>query len=76
MSKTCGKTFTPGQKQEVSREFQRFMAILIDAGQKRLAPLRKFCDSVGQVSDSTPEHGLAILNHLAGLSRINPCGGI
>jgi hypothetical protein len=72
MSKTCGKTFTPGQKQEVSREFQRFMGILIDAGQKRLDPLRKFCDSVGQVSDSTPEHGLAILNHLAGLSRINP----
>jgi len=72
MSKTCGKTFTPGQKQEVSREFQRFMGMLIDAGQKRLDPLRKFCDSVGQVSDSTPEHGLAILNHLAGLSRINP----
>ena len=72
MSKACGKTFTPGQTQEVSREFQRFMAILIDASQKRLDPLRKFCDSVGQVSDSTPEQGLALLNHLAGLSRISP----
>ena len=54
MSKACGKTLTADQAQEVSREFQRFMASLVDASQKRLDPLRKFCDSVGQVSDSTP----------------------
>lgn len=72
MSKACGKTLTAGQTQEVSREFQRFMAILVDASQKRLDPLRKFCDSVGQVSDSTPDQGLALLNHLAGLSRMSP----
>jgi len=72
MSKVTGKSFTPEQRDEVSREFQRFMATLIDASQKRMEPLRKFCESVGQAHEAVPERGVALLNHLAGLSRLQP----
>ena len=72
MSKACGQSFTTAQKDEVSKEFQRFMTTLVDASQKRLEPLRQFCNAVGQVSETTPEYGLALLNHLAGMSRIKP----
>jgi hypothetical protein len=72
MERACQKTFTPEQHMEVKQEFTRFMDTLTDASQKRLEPLRKFCATVGQTSETTPEQGLAVLNYLAGVSRISP----
>ena len=38
MAKVCGKRFSQDQREEVAREFRRFMATLIDASQKRMEP--------------------------------------
>ncbi len=72
MAKVCGKRFSQDQREELAREFRRFMATLIDASQKRMEPLRRFNASVGQANEAVPERGLALLNHLAGLSRLSP----
>ena len=69
MSKALGKPLTNEQREEVSAEFNRFLAQLTDASQKRLEPLRNFCSLTGQVNQNTPEIGLAVLNHLADLNR-------
>jgi hypothetical protein len=70
MSKALSRQLNPAQKAEVSAEFSRFMANIVDASQKRLEPLRKFERMMGHTNEVSPELGLAVLNHLADLNRM------
>ena len=69
MSKVPASPSLQGSAMRFRANFNVSWAILIDASQKRMEPLRKFCESVGQAHEAVPERGVALLNHLAGLSR-------
>lgn len=69
MSRSLHRSFTEQEKEAVAQAFQTFMIRLAEDSQKRMAPLDRFCNAVGQVSKTKPDLGLAAVNYLAGFGR-------